>query len=283
LLRGRGHRPGILTRGYKRNTPEAHLVLAPGEAVSAAQSGDEPQIFVRSGLAPVGIGADRWSTGMELRREFDVDVMILDDGFQHLRLAREVDIVLVDGLNPFGGGDLFPVGRMREPLESLARADVMVITRADSSGTVCAIERAVREHNPKAPVFHASVAPRGWVEHRTKQEFAAETRPFRRPGVFCGLGNPQTFRRTLETMGIEPVEWVDFDDHHRYLPHELRRIAHLMAAKGALSLLTTEKDAVNLCDDCDDLLAPLPLYWLRIAMHVDDERAFLDEIDQRCF
>ena len=99
------------------------------------------------------------------------------------------------------------------------------------------------------------------MEHSTGREFPSRKRPFDRAGAFCGLGNPQAFRRTLEAMGVRPVEWVEFEDHHRYRPHELRRIAHQAAKQERASLVTTEKDAVNFCTSATDLLAPLPLYW----------------------
>ena len=108
--------------------------MAPGAAIGADQTGDEPQIFVRSGLAPVGIGADRYRAGMQLRHELGADVMLLDDGFQHLKLARDVDIVLIDALDPFGGGAVFPLGRLREPMEGLARADLILISRSNLAG-----------------------------------------------------------------------------------------------------------------------------------------------------
>lgn len=280
LLRERGRSPGILTRGYKRASPHQQLVLPPGAAVETAHSGDEPQIFVRAGVAPVGIGADRWATGMLLRRQFEVDVMLLDDGFQHVKLARNVDLVLIDALDPFGGG-LFPLGRLREPPEALARAGMVLITRGRDSDLGCAIERAVRRWNPDAPVFRAFVEPREWVEHANGKRTAAADLKLEKPGVFCGLGNPRAFRLALREMGIEPAEWVDFEDHHRYQPGELRRVAHLLAARGALAAITTEKDAMNLPDSAADLLSPLPLYWLRVAMRVERESEFLAEIERR--
>jgi tetraacyldisaccharide 4'-kinase len=280
LLRDSGHRPGILTRGYKRHTPHDQLVLAPGAAVSAAQSGDEPQIFIRSELAPVGIGADRWRCGMLLRRHFDVDVMLLDDGFQHLKVARNLDIVLLDALNPFAGGVVFPVGRLREPASALARADIIVITRASDSDLACAVEHALKQWNPEAPVFRAWVEPREWVENRSGRRFPVAERPFGPAGVFCGLGNPLTFRHTLSGLGVEPLAWVDFEDHHRYRPNELRRTAHLLEAARAEAAVTTEKDAVNLCDGCDDLMSPLPIYWLRIGMKVEREEEFLAAVSE---
>jgi tetraacyldisaccharide 4'-kinase len=283
LLKARGRKPGILTRGYARSSPEKQMAIPPGAAVRAEHCGDEPQIFVRSGLAPVGIGADRFQTGSLLRRTFGIDVIALDDGFQHRKLARDADILLLDALNPFGGGGVFPLGRLREPPEGLARADAIVITRGEFSDLAPAIERTVRRWNPAAPIHRAYIEPRVWVENRSGAEYAIATQPFTRAGAFCGLGNPQSFRRTLERLGVTPVDWLEFEDHHRYRPDELRRIVHQMQAHGADALVTTEKDSVNLCEQCDDLLAPLPLYWLRIGMAVERESEFLDEIERRIF
>jgi tetraacyldisaccharide 4'-kinase len=275
LLKHNGARPGILTRGYGRGSPDKMMAVAPGGAVRAEHSGDEPQIFVRSGLAPVGIGADRFETGSLLLRQFAVDLLLLDDGFQHVRLARNVDIVLIDALQPFGGGGLFPLGRLREPLEALARAHIILITRSPFSDLPPAIEHEVRRFNTTAPIFRAGVEPRAWVEHRTGREFPIDARPFDRAAAFCGLGNPQSFRRTLHALGVDPIDWIDFEDHHRYRPYELARIASHMHSRGATALVTTEKDSVNLCADCNDLVEPLTLYWLKVAMNIEREDEFL--------
>jgi tetraacyldisaccharide 4'-kinase len=281
ILKQRGRRPGILTRGYGRNSPQKHLALEPGAVVSAEHSGDEPQIFVRSGLARVGIGADRFHTGTLLLRDFGADVLLLDDGFQHQKLARSVDVVLIDALDPFGGGQVFPLGRLREAPAGLARANLFLITRSDLSDLTAVIERQVRRWNSRAPVFRAGVEPQAWVEHRTGRQHGPAERPFERAGVFCGLGNPEAFRRTLERMGVEPVGWVDFEDHHRYRPRELRHISQEMCAQGATALVTTEKDVMNLCESSDELLAPLPLYWLKVAMTIERQSEFVSEIERR--
>jgi 3-deoxy-D-manno-octulosonic-acid transferase len=280
-LKARGERPGILTRGYGRSSAERCLALAPGAEVSAEQCGDEPRIFVRAGVAPVGIGTDRVETGRMLRDQFLSTVLLLDDGFQHVRLAREVDIVLIDALNPFGGGEVFPLGRLREPVEGLARADVVVITRSQLAGTALMIERTVARWNPLAPVFRASMRPEAWVENRTGAEHPMDARPFVTAGAFCGLGNPQSFLRTLRRLGVDPADWIEFEDHHRYRPHELQRITHQFLTAGVEAVVTTEKDSMNLGDGADDLLAPLPLYWLRVSMAIEREQEFLEEIERR--
>ena len=215
---------------------------------------------------------------MLLRRDFPVDVLLLDDGFQHRKLARDLDIVLIDALDPFGGGEVFPLGRLREPPAALARAGMVVITRSDITDLAPAIERAVRRWNPRVPVFRAGMRPVAWVEVGSDREHPVAAPPFTRVGAFCGLGNPQSFRRTLGNLGVEPVDWVEFDDHHRYRPHELRRLAHHFAAQGATAAVTTEKDAVNLCEGHAELLAPLTLYWLKARMGIEREAEFVEEL-----
>jgi 3-deoxy-D-manno-octulosonic-acid transferase len=281
LLRERGRKPGILTRGYGRTSPVPALALPVGGTARTEESGDEPQIFLRAGVAPVGIGADRYRTGTLLREKFGADVMLLDDGFQHAKLARDFDVVLVDALNPFGGGEVFPMGRLREPVAGLARADAIVITRNEASDLGPAIEHAVRRWNPRAPIFRARIQPEWWVEHRTGRRIPVEEMKLESAGVFCGLGNPHSFYRTLETLGMKVVDTLEFEDHHRYRPHELKRMAEQFRHHGATALVTTEKDAVNLCEGCDDLLAPLPLYWLKIGMRIGGEAELMAEIERR--
>ena len=281
LLRERGRTPGILTRGYGRTSPTPVLALPLGAAVRTEESGDEPQIFLRARVAPVGIGADRHRAGTLLREKFGADVMLLDDGFQHVKLARDFDVVLLDALNPFGGGEVFPMGRLREPMDALARADAIVITRSEASDLGPAIEQAVRRWNPQAPIFHARIEPEGWVEHRSGRYLHLEELKLDRVGAFCGLGNPRSFHRTLDALGTRYVDTVEFQDHHRYLPNELTRMAEQFRRQGAVALVTTEKDAVNLCQDADELLAPLPLYWLKIGMRIEGEAELLAQIERR--
>jgi tetraacyldisaccharide 4'-kinase len=273
LFRGEGYRPGILTRGYGRNSPVDHMALEPGANVRAEETGDEPQILLHSRVAPVGIGVDRYEAGLMLREKFRCDVMVLDDGFQHMKLARDLDLVLVDSLNPFGGGEVFPVGRLREPVEGIARAGAILITRCEASDLAPAIEREIRRWNPRAPIFRASVAPEAWIEHRTGK--TVESLGVKRVGMFCGLGNPRSFLRTLQSLGLEVVDRAEYDDHHRYRPREMRHIAASFRERGAEAVVTTEKDSVNLCAEADDLLAPLPFYWLKVGMRIAGEDELL--------
>ena len=279
LLRERGRKPGILTRGYGRISPVDRTGAAGGRGGAHGGIGRRAADF--PALAR-GAGGDRGATVFgrarcwrSVRRS---DVMLLDDGFQHVKLARNFDVVLIDALNPFGGGEVFPVGRLREPVQGLARADAIVITRSEASDLGQAIERAVRRWNPRAPIFQARIQPEWWVEHRTGQHYRTDEFRVEKPAAFCGLGNPQSFYRTVEGLGIRMVDCVEFEDHHRYRANELERMAEQFRRKGATALVTTEKDAVNLCESADELLAPLPLYWLKIGMRIDGEQELMDAI-----
>jgi tetraacyldisaccharide 4'-kinase len=224
-LRERGLRPAILTRGYRRRAAERCTIIAPEEPAPVERTGDEAQAYL--GLAPLGIAADRAAAGRQIEERFHPDVFLLDDGFQHHRLERALDIVVIDALEPFG--EPLPLGRFRETAPALRRAGAVVITRA--SGSTAAIEAGVRRHNPHAPVFVSRVTPRGWSPALPPGKLAA----------FCGLGNPHTFWLTLAELGIRPAFRRAFPDHHRYTHQELEQLA----AEGE-ALVTTEKDFWNL-------------------------------------
>ena len=152
-----GRNPAILTRGYGRKS-RLDVIVPRGGSAPVEQTGDEAQTYVRQGAAHVGIGADRYEVGRRMERELQPDIFLLDDGFQHFRLQRDRDIVLIDALDPLGGG-VFPLGRLREPFAALARATAVVITRAENRHP--GIERLIRRYNPHAPIFRARVvAPR---------------------------------------------------------------------------------------------------------------------------
>ncbi|GIU75493.1 MAG: hypothetical protein KatS3mg004_2580 [Bryobacteraceae bacterium] len=229
-LAARGLRPAVLTRGYGRSE-RAPVAALPGESLPVEATGEEAQMVLGDGFAAVAVGADRAAARrlLEEGRGYRPDVYVLDDGFQHWAMRRELDIVLVDALDPFRGG-VFPRGRLREPFSALERADAIVITRAEPGRTYAGLVEEIRRHNRQAPLFFA--------------RFAAE-RPRLpegvRPGAFCGIGQPEGFRRTLAELGIEPAFFRAFPDHWRHGKQEIEEMFRL-----APVLLTTEKDLWNL-------------------------------------
>ena len=280
-LKRDGRHPGILTRGYGRRSHEDILAVPAGGQAPVSQTGDEPQVFLRTGAAALGIAADRYTAGRMLRDRFGVDILVLDDGFQHRRLRRDLDIVLIDAMSPFGNGELMPLGRLREPLEALSRADAFVITRTERARITSGIERKLREYNPAAPVFRAATIADRWVELSTGHEYPSPDLAAERVIAFCGLGNPRAFWQMLESLKISPVQTVEYDDHHAYTPSELRCLAQQAKENRATVLLTTEKDAVNLCEGAVSLLAGARLLWLKIGLEIRDEGALLRLVEQQ--
>ena len=274
LLHRKGYSPAILTRGYRRRYPAEHLIFEKGAQVSPFFTGDEAQIFLRAAQAPVGIGAKRYETAQILLRQFpETDIILLDDGFQHALMARDFDIVIIDGLDPFGQEELVPLGRLREPLTALERASCFVVTRAANNQRFDAIKTRLHQYNPTAPVFRTRMKTLDWCDYSTCQTTVLPKG--RKVGAFCGLGNPQNFWDTLETLGLDVVVRWEFGDHHSYKPVELSRIADQARMHGADILVTTEKDRINCPNHLEKAINPLALAWLEIELSLEDESGFL--------
>ncbi len=278
-LHHRGHKPAILTRGYRRRTPARNLLLPSGAQVSPSLTGDEAQIFLRAAVCPVGIGNNRAETGLLLLQNFDVDLFLLDDGFQHRKLHRDIDLVLIDGLTPFGNQSLFPLGRLREPLSCLKRADGLIVTRADNDLRFESITKQLRRYNTHAPIFRVFTRPKHW--RMCQQKTTVNDLPSSRVAAFCGLGNPQGFWNTLTQMGLETVSRWSFPDHHLYRPAELKHLSLQAQSLGADLLVTTEKDRINFPPEFASDVAPLEVAWLEIDNKLDGEAAFFGWLESK--
>jgi 3-deoxy-D-manno-octulosonic-acid transferase len=264
----RGSNAGLLTRGHGRTAREGVVFLEGNEKMTLSLTGDEAQLCMREARVPIGIGPDRFSMGVQLLRETYLRVLFLDDGFQHLQLHRDSDLVLIDALRPFGGGHLVPLGGLREPLDGLARASAFLITRADEAVNTKAIESVLRRYNAAAPIFHARTIPAKWRD-AGGAEWEPDNFKNSRAVAFCGLGNPQAFWKTLRRLDIEPLNCYEYDDHHQYTPAEIRRLGQHARDVGADVLLTTAKDAVNLDADYPVIVDPVKLYWLDIRTEIE--------------
>jgi tetraacyldisaccharide 4'-kinase len=275
-IRGWGMSPAILTRGYRRSVPERNTILAPGERCSVARSGDEAQILLRTCQAWVGIGSERLETGRLMEEKTRPDVILLDDGFQHWRLDRDADIVLIDALDPFRGGAVFPAGRLREPLTALKRASAFLVTRSAFRAPWPALEKRLRQINPTAPIFYCRMEPRKWIDIEGKETHPATALPFRQAAAFCGLGSPASFWTTIASLPFTVRFRWTFADHETYRPQQLRHLASQARAAGADVLLTTEKDLMNLPDGAAGYIKPLRLFWLETSLTVHEEASFLE-------
>jgi len=273
-LRENGRNPAILTRGYRRRSPGKIVIVPRGQPASTEVTGDEAQIFVRDGEAHVGVSGHRYEAGLRLEEKLMPDVFLLDDGFQHVQLARKHDLVLIDALDPLCGG-VFPLGRLRESPEHLSRATAFLLTRVSPGRDTTGIERLLARYNAQSPVFRSRVVPREWVDVKWGTTRDVAGAGLTRVAAFCGLGNPHSFWRTVEEMGIEIAYRWDFGDHHRYRPTELERLARQAMNAGADTLVTTEKDVMNLCDGAVEIVKPLRMLWLKIGVEIEEEEKLL--------
>lgn len=277
VLSQHGLRPAVLTRGYKRRKADSFTILRPGETADVAVTGDEAQTLLKMGTAAIGIGGNRFEVGRKLEEQVAPDVVVLDDGFQHWRLTRQLDLVLIDTLDPLAGG-LFPLGRLREGPESLARAGGVILTRCRPGRRYRALREWVHHYHPGVPCYCARIEIEGLLDGRTGAKLQLKDLPAGKGVAFCGLGNPVAFWRSLRQAALPVAARRSFADHHRYDVHDLDELERLAAAHQAKYLITTEKDCVNLPSNWSKRIPHLPVYILRVRMTLDDPAALLDRV-----
>ncbi|UCH36175.1 MAG: tetraacyldisaccharide 4'-kinase [Armatimonadota bacterium] len=259
-----GSRPAILSRGYGRRDRQRTAVVSNGARLLAnhVTAGDEPCLLARKVAgAAVLVGKDRRETGRKAVDAFGADVLILDDGFQYWRLAKDYEIVLVDALAPFGSGLLLPAGILREPVDHIRRADAVWISHADLAGAnrVAAIRaRLSRFFDGRIiETVHRPVELRSLDGGETLEP--AELRG-KLVAALSGIGNPLGFELTLERLGAHALP-VRFPDHHRFTPEDCAKVEQFARRRGAV-IVTTEKDAVRL--DVDAFSTPV--WMLEVAL-----------------
>lgn len=228
-LRDRQFRCAILTRGYKTQKGE----LSDEPALLAAQCSE----------TPVVVNPDRVAGAAEAIRSHGAQVLVMDDGFQHRRLARDVDILAIDATEPFGYGRVLPAGLLREPVTGLKRAHAAVLTRCDQvpEDTLSRIEERIRGVNPSLLIARSTHAPVA-VRTAERMEIPLREMPGKRVFAFCGIGNPRAFFRTLSQLGATVVGSKAFDDHHGYAAEDLEAVHRQARQQQASLVLTTQKD-----------------------------------------
>jgi len=249
-LQENGRRAAFLSRGYRGAGERKAVVVSKGSGpiLDVETAGDEPYMVAKA--LPeicVVVGKDRRRTGTLAVEALGAEAIVLDDGFQYQRLERDVDVVLVDALAPFGYDLLVPRGLLREPARHLARADAVWLTHCDlvRREVLEAIRTRVQRLAPRARVWETMHVPSGLRRLEGEGELEPGALRGRRVCALSSLGNPLAFERSLAQLGAEVVSAVRFPDHHRYEAGELRRTLEAMAAS-AEWVVTTEKDAVRL-------------------------------------
>ena len=280
ILAENGEKVCVLTRGFGRADERERVLVSDGELVlaDAAAGGDEPVELARKliGKAVVVADADRVGAGRWAAEKFGITAFVLDDGFQHRRARRDLDIVCIDATDPFGNGRIIPAGTLREPFKELRRADIIVITRANLVDSVEPLVGKLRKQNPHSAIFEAETRISGITK---LEDFAAgratpeddEDRQFlASPLVFSGIGSPENFRRSLEMENFRPAGFRAFRDHHRYTQRDIDRLVEEAERLPAGSLMTTAKDAVKL----DGLRSSIPIFVVETEVAISDEERF---------
>jgi tetraacyldisaccharide 4'-kinase len=281
-----GFSPAILSRGYGRQNPNESYILQPGQAVAAPALtlGDEPALIQRHvPVAWMGISKDRFSAGCEIAEKVRKPVFVLDDGFQHRRLYRDLDIAIIDRSQRLKTNRIFPMGTLREPISELRRCHMVVINGMpdprDGPDPVASEIRAIHE---KAKIFYCAQTIRAlipffsWLKVQAIGNQAGEVRS---AYLVAAVGNSERFYRDVRQLGVEVKGSRFFSDHHWITPNDWRICIEAARAKAADAIIITEKDAVK--------LSRPPDFPLQVAVQSTDisdagafEQALKDHIEE---
>jgi tetraacyldisaccharide 4'-kinase len=249
-----GYRAAVLSRGYGGSYRDNVLEVSDGTTIhtDSVVSGDEPFVLARNlrGV-PVVISHRRYLAGRYAQDKFGSDFFILDDGFQHVKLKRDLDLVLVDAGDPFGNGRLLPRGPLREPVDNLARAGAFIVTRYRGDASSEETVRLLKDRFPAIPVFFAEHVPKQVVFPGLGETYDVGFLRERRVVAFAAIAGPEHFHQTLVQLGAHVVHFEGFKDHHLFTQAEISRLDRKAVTGGAECILTTEKD------------------WARLRAHAD--------------
>ncbi len=291
LVQSLGYEVAIVSRGYKGRAEKSGGIVSDGKRIlmDAKTAGDEP-FMLASGLTdiPVAVGRNRFAVAMQLLDAYNPEVIILDDAFQHLSLARDLNVVLLDHHRPFGNYHLLPRGTLREPLTALERGDVYILTRSNRPGGPD-WHRLVKRL-PARPVLRASTrliidtvvsarrrskpAPDG-----SPKRYTVDGLSNRRVFLFSGLADNRDFKRTVQAAGPVIVGMLSYSDHYNYTGHELDRIAAAAVAHEADLIVTTAKDYARIAPQTQ---WPLDLCAVDVEMEFPHDREALVQIIHDC-
>ncbi|MCM3869130.1 MAG: tetraacyldisaccharide 4'-kinase [Pyrinomonadaceae bacterium] len=268
----------ILTRGYGRPNPGSRVVVSDGSTVltNAIEAGDEPFLLAQNlkGLAAVISDSNRLAAGKWAIDNLGTEVFVLDDGFQHLALARDLNILTIDATKPWGDGKLLPAGRLREPRSGLSRADCVVVTRTDQSDELVALEAEIQRLNGSCSIFRSEMTVKS-ISRMNPEGPDGLVSPPQPAAAFCAVGNPESFFKLLRQAGIDPALTRIFRDHHQYTQADIDSLTRESRNAGARSMITTAKDAVKL----QQSRFALPCYLVNIEISIAEDDRFIQLVD----
>ncbi len=248
LLTRNNRRPVVVSRGYARKNEKEIIVVSDGQSVlvDTRIGGDEP-VMIGSKMPgiPVVVGSSRYNAALHALQRFSPDVVVLDDGFQHIRLKRDIDIVLLDAGNPFGNGKLFPAGVLREPINALKRAHAVLITKADTSADIGKLKDTIRR-NTRARIFTSRQVPVDLIDCRSSDIRPLTVLRGSRVLALSGIARPDSFTSLLKALGADIAAECTYRDHFDYKKSDLATVFRKAADEKITMIVTTEKDAIRL-------------------------------------
>lgn len=267
MLREQGFKPAVLSRGYGSINSSPVNIVSDGNHIlaSSAGAGDEPYLMARSlqGI-PIITGPQRILTGKTAINSFGADVLICDDAFQHRQIFRDINLVLLDSEKPLGNGQMLPRGSLREPITALSRASAFILTRTNESAkTNVAIAKLAAAGN--TPVFKSAHRPVAAIKGDYSRQLSLADLQGKKVCAFAGIAQPESFKKTLLSLGVQVISWDIFPDHHRYCLQELKNVRHNMSKNNADIIMTTEKDGMRLQEFTEFLNE---IYLLRIELEI---------------
>ncbi len=239
----------MVSRGYKRESKKDPLLVSDGcqVLVSPSESGDEPYLMARelSGVA-VAVGSNRYHAARLVVDTLATEVVILDDGFQNRSIKKDLELLLISSNKGFGNSKVLPAGPLREPLQAISRAGMVVLVRKGRAPVSEEPLKTVHEVSLTIPVETVDMVIESFLEIERGESISAREMTGVKVIAFCGIGDPEGFFSSLEEMGIRVAKRIVFPDHHRYTHGELSTLAYAQKELGGVPLVTTAKDAVNL-------------------------------------
>lgn len=281
MLMDRNMRAAVVSRGYLRNT-RGLVEVSDGHAVKASvgQSGDEPFLLAtRLPRVCVVVDEDRVRGAQYASQTLGAEVILLDDGFQHRALHRDLDIVLLEASRLPFSMLMLPAGYRREPMRSLERADAIVVTKIGATTDVESITKGVGRYSA-AKIFTSSFSVAGFRRVKTRFSVDIDGLKGKTAVAFCGIGRPDSFRESLEGLGVRVAAFLDYADHHRFSLSDLRQIAKEQKKLAADFVVTTEKDLVRLSAvPANGFLEEVPLYCLEMKTQIHQPREWEEMIE----
>ena len=276
-LKAKGHKVAVLSRGYKKRVTSYQLPVTSYEMM-----GDEPYILMKNLKdIPVMVNKDRIKAARKAMREYSVDTIILDDGFQQWKIKKDLEIVTIDATCPFGNQHLLPRGILRQPLSTLKRADIFVLTKTNLNPDIQDIKDFLKPIiNPQAIIVEAIHKPLGFYRLGDERDtlLGSDTLKNKSVDLVCGIADPDSFENLIVSLGINVGLSFRFPDHHDYREKDLNKIVRETKEKNIDTIITTEKDAVRLMPLSVSPLARLSVFVLRIELKIIQDEIFTQRI-----